>query len=88
MKLLKIEYFLNKDEFNIILANKFECISSKIFLHSPCVVGMLWEVTDVDTDVLTSDFISYWIPSEAPVHWRYVDKLKWKKAEEKSKYIT
>lgn len=47
---------------------------------------MLWEVTDVDTDVLTSDFISYWIPSDAPVPWKYVDKMKWKKAEEKSKY--
>lgn len=46
---------------------------------------MLWEVTDMDTDVLTTDFISYWIPSKASVHWKYVDKLKWKKSGNKSK---
>ncbi|CAH1164034.1 unnamed protein product [Phaedon cochleariae] len=49
----------------------------------PCVVGMLWEVTDTDTDTLTTDFLSYWIPSKASVHWKYVDKTKWKKAAEK-----
>lgn len=46
---------------------------------------MLWEVTDTDTDVLTADFISNWIPSKAPIHWKYVDKTKWKKAEDDGK---
>lgn len=49
---------------------------------SPCMVGMLWEVTDLDTDILTTQFISLWIPSKTPVHWKYVDKTKWTKAEE------
>lgn len=46
------------------------------------MVGMLWEVTDLDTDILTTQFISLWIPSKTPVHWKYVDKTKWTKAEE------
>ncbi|CAH2007969.1 unnamed protein product [Acanthoscelides obtectus] len=46
----------------------------------PSVVGMLWEVTDLDTDVLTTNFLSYWIPSKAPIHWKYVDKTDWNKA--------
>ncbi|KAJ8957970.1 hypothetical protein NQ318_001971 [Aromia moschata] len=58
--------------------------SSEIF--SPCVVGMLWEVTDLDTDILTTEFMSQWIPSTAPTHWKYVDKTKWKKAEDKIKF--
>ena len=28
------------------------------FFRSPCVVGMLWEVTDKDTDLLTADMLS------------------------------
>lgn len=56
-------------------------------MFSPCMVGMLWEVTDLDTDTLTTEFMSHWIPSKAPVHWKYVDKTKWNKAAEKSKYI-
>ncbi|XP_023026934.2 extra spindle pole bodies like 1, separase [Leptinotarsa decemlineata] len=58
-----------------------------LIARCPCVVGMLWEVTDIDTDTLTSDFLSHWIPSEAPIHWKYVDKTKWKKAEEKIKLV-
>ncbi|KAG5897816.1 hypothetical protein JTB14_011816 [Gonioctena quinquepunctata] len=57
-----------------------------LIARCPCVVGMLWEVTDVDTDTLTTDFLSYWIPSKAPVHWKHVDKTKWKKAEEKIEF--
>lgn len=47
---------------------------------SPCVVGTLFEVTDLDTDVLSTTFMAYWIPSESPVHWKFLDKTKWKKA--------
>ncbi|XP_018575922.1 separin [Anoplophora glabripennis] len=55
-----------------------------LIARCPCMVGMLWEVTDLDTDILTTEFMSQWIPSKAPVHWRYVDKSKWNKAEEKT----
>nr|CAI5833492.1 unnamed protein product [Callosobruchus analis] len=37
-------------------------------------------VTDLETDVLTTNFLSNWIPSEAPVHWKYVEKSNWTKA--------
>ncbi|XP_030756726.1 separin [Sitophilus oryzae] len=49
----------------------------------PCVVGMLWEVTDVDTDVLTVEFISSWVPSKAPIHWANLNKTNWTKGKEK-----
>ncbi|XP_060536236.1 uncharacterized protein LOC132708126 [Cylas formicarius] len=53
-----------------------------LIARCPCVVGMLWEVTDLDTDVLTAEFVSRWIPSTAPVHWKYVtNKNEWKKAQ-------
>lgn len=44
---------------------------------SPCVVGMLWTVTDVDTDTVTTSFLSQWIKSEAPHHWKYINKIAW-----------
>ncbi|VEN42981.1 unnamed protein product [Callosobruchus maculatus] len=58
------------------------CASYHHYLMAKCpsVVGMLWEVTDIETDVLTTNFLSNWIPSEAPVHWKYVEKSNWTKA--------
>ncbi|XP_044265442.1 separin isoform X2 [Tribolium madens] len=47
---------------------------------SPCTVGMLWEVTDLDTDILATEFLSYWLPNKK-VHWKHLDKTKWKKGE-------
>lgn len=54
-----------------------------LIARCPCVVGMLWDVTDKATDILSTDFMSYWIPSNASKHWKYVDKEKWKKGEDK-----
>ncbi|XP_025833469.1 separin [Agrilus planipennis] len=48
---------------------------------SPCVVGALWEVTDTDTDILCADFLSLWIPSEAPHHWKQIDQRRWERGE-------
>nr|CAH7756667.1 unnamed protein product [Callosobruchus chinensis] len=58
------------------------CASYHHYLMAKCpsVVGMLWEVTDIETDVLTTNFLSNWIPSEAPIHWKYVEKSNWTKA--------
>lgn len=47
---------------------------------SPCIVGMLWEVTDLDTDILATEFLSQWIPN-SKVHWKHLDKSKWKRGE-------
>ncbi|THK33172.1 separin isoform X1 [Diachasma alloeum] len=44
---------------------------------SPCTLGMNWEVTDLDTDRMTSCFISTWIPSKAEKSWNYIDFEKW-----------
>ncbi|CAG9858525.1 unnamed protein product [Phyllotreta striolata] len=44
----------------------------------PCAVGMLWEVTDLNTDCLSTDFMSYFIPSPEAVHWKYLDLKEWK----------
>ncbi|XP_017776541.1 PREDICTED: separin [Nicrophorus vespilloides] len=49
---------------------------------SPCTVGMLWSVTDTDTDILSTDFLSRWIPSKAKVHWRNLDRKAWELAVE------
>ncbi|XP_012280741.1 separin isoform X2 [Orussus abietinus] len=35
---------------------------------SPCILGMLWEVTDIDVDKMTASFVSNWIP--APLNAR------------------
>lgn len=49
-----------------------------IYLNfSPCIVGMLWTVTDLDTDVVTTEFLSYWLNSKAPYHWKNINKLLW-----------
>lgn len=60
----------------------FSLFYNKFIYHfSPGVVGMLWEVTDTDTDYLTTEFLSSWIPSNAPIHWKHVNKDKWRKAD-------
>ncbi|XP_066255775.1 uncharacterized protein Sse [Euwallacea similis] len=43
----------------------------------PTVVGMLWPVTDVSMDLLTTEFISNWVPSAAPIAWTNVEKEPW-----------
>ncbi|XP_028140260.2 uncharacterized protein LOC114334421 [Diabrotica virgifera virgifera] len=53
-----------------------------LIARCPCVIGMLWTVTDKSTDDLTSDFLSYWIPSSAPKHWKLVNNNKWHKEGE------
>lgn len=44
---------------------------------SPCVLGMLWPVTDLHTDLFTAELLSSWIPSEASIPWSEVDKSNW-----------
>ncbi|XP_046741306.1 separin isoform X2 [Diprion similis] len=44
---------------------------------SPCILGMLWEVTDFDVDRLTANFIGNWIPSPAPRPWSEVKINEW-----------
>lgn len=43
---------------------------------------MLWEVTDLDTDILTTEILSNWIPNSQKPHWKYVDKTKWKTGDQ------
>ena len=50
-----------------------------MFFCSPCILGMLWEVTDVDIDRMTTEFISNWIPSSAEKPWSDVDLAAWSK---------
>ncbi|XP_014476012.1 PREDICTED: separin [Dinoponera quadriceps] len=44
---------------------------------SPCLLGTLWEVTDVDIDKMTANFISSWIPSTSKKSWAEVDVNSW-----------
>ena len=48
-----------------------------LIASSPCVLGMLWEVTDGDIDKMTTNFISNWIPSSSGKRWTDVDINKW-----------
>ncbi|XP_076670629.1 extra spindle pole bodies like 1, separase [Andrena cerasifolii] len=48
-----------------------------LIASSPCVLGMLWEVTDGDIDKMTTNFISNWIPSSSDKRWTDVDINKW-----------
>ncbi|XP_078045945.1 extra spindle pole bodies like 1, separase [Augochlora pura] len=48
-----------------------------LIASSPCVLGMLWEVTDADTDKMTANFISSWIPSLTNNSWADVDINLW-----------
>lgn len=58
-------------------------INEHFFLNcSPCLVGMLWEVTDVDTDILATEFWSTWLPNDSKVHWKHIDKKKWESVGE------
>ncbi|KAF9417442.1 hypothetical protein HW555_005445 [Spodoptera exigua] len=43
----------------------------------PMVVGMLWEVTDLEVDKVISTLVSLYVPSDAPVPWQHVGKAKW-----------
>ncbi|VVC97061.1 unnamed protein product, partial [Leptidea sinapis] len=46
------------------------------YLHvaaHPIVVGMLWEVTDLEVDKLVSTLLSLYVPSTAQVDWKNVD---------------
>ncbi|KMQ88430.1 separin [Lasius niger] len=44
---------------------------------SPCLLGMLWEVTDADIDKMTAYFMSNWIPSSSERSWTEVDIDSW-----------
>ncbi|XP_071627742.1 uncharacterized protein Sse isoform X2 [Temnothorax longispinosus] len=44
---------------------------------SPCLLGMLWEVTDADIDKMTTNFMSTWIPSSSKKSWAEVDMDSW-----------
>ncbi|XP_076756318.1 extra spindle pole bodies like 1, separase [Xylocopa sonorina] len=48
-----------------------------LIASSPAVLGMLWEVTDADTDKMTTNFISNWIPSPLNRPWTDVDINMW-----------
>nr|XP_034193112.1 separin [Osmia lignaria] len=48
-----------------------------LIASSPCVLGMLWEVTDADIDKMTTNFISNWIPSPLNRPWTDVDINMW-----------
>ncbi|XP_076168881.1 extra spindle pole bodies like 1, separase isoform X2 [Ptiloglossa arizonensis] len=48
-----------------------------LIASSPCVLGMLWEVTDADIDKMTTNFISNWIPSPMNRPWTDVDINMW-----------
>lgn len=43
----------------------------------PMVMGMLWEVTDLEVDKAVSALLALYIPSNAPLHWRRVGKANW-----------
>lgn len=52
------------------------------------VVGMLWEVTDLEVDKVISTLLSLFVPSEAPVAWANVGKAKWSHGVLGKIYIT
>ncbi|CAH2266281.1 jg17830 [Pararge aegeria aegeria] len=58
----------------------------------PIVIGMLWEVTDLEVDKVVSTLLSLYVPSDAPVDWKSVGKAKWSQGlietsiEQKSQY--
>ncbi|XP_063918848.1 uncharacterized protein LOC135134157 [Zophobas morio] len=67
-----------------ILSPQVEMYSSYqmyLIACSPCIIGNLWEVTDLDTDILTTELLSTWIPNPGKVHWKNLDKTKWRKGE-------
>lgn len=42
---------------------------------------MLWTVTDLDTDTVTTEFLSQWIKSKAQCPWKNVNKTQWHAGE-------
>lgn len=48
-----------------------------LIAYCPCLIGMLWIVTDDQTDILTAEFLSTWVPSSAELHWKYINKNEW-----------
>ncbi|OXU29495.1 hypothetical protein TSAR_010098 [Trichomalopsis sarcophagae] len=44
---------------------------------SPCILGMLWEVTDGDIDLMTAKFMSKWASSENKRSWNGVKESLW-----------
>ncbi|KAM3959521.1 extra spindle pole bodies like 1, separase [Aphomia sociella] len=44
---------------------------------SPMVVGMLWEVTDLEVDKMVSSLVALYVPSSATPAWPSVGKGKW-----------
>lgn len=38
---------------------------------------MLWVVTDIDTDVLTTNLLSTWIPNTHKTPWQLIDEKEW-----------
>lgn len=53
------------------------CFQLTCLNFSPCIVGMLWTVTDIDTDTVTTEFFSRWIKLKAPYHWKSINKTAW-----------
>lgn len=49
------------------------------YFCSPSVIGMLWEVTDVEVDKVTSMLVSLFVPSNAPEPWGKLNKSQWTK---------
>ncbi|XP_064074438.1 uncharacterized protein LOC113395504 [Vanessa tameamea] len=43
----------------------------------PLVLGMLWEVTDLEVDKAVSALLALAVPSDAPLAWRRVGKADW-----------
>ncbi|KAK9875303.1 hypothetical protein WA026_007700 [Henosepilachna vigintioctopunctata] len=43
----------------------------------PCLIGMLWVVTDIETDNLTTRLLSSWIPNSEKIPWQKVDIRQW-----------
>jgi len=52
-------------------------VKSHIYICSPSLLGMLWEVTDADIDKMTANFMSNWIPSTSERPWTEVDINSW-----------
>jgi hypothetical protein len=55
----------------------FNLFLFQFFFFSPCILGMLWEVTDGDIDKMTAEFISNWISSTAKRSWADVNQALW-----------
>jgi len=54
-----------------------EKVKSCLYICSPSLLGMLWEVTDADIDKMTANFMSNWIPSTSERPWTEVDINSW-----------